>query len=145
MKNGCECKSQEASLRMQPDKIERCNLLNGIDASVIVVTRSTNGRPIRATLKSSGAWLIDAPIKSPPAERPSILSMSGVVQLATKNLATSTTVREAMSEVYVNQDEQVTTKKAPHLQSLNVLVLQSSLPPVGSSYQVLPNSPPPRM
>ena len=89
--------------------------------------------------------MIDAPIKSPPAERPSMDNMSDVVQLATKNLATSTTVREAMSEVYVNQDEQVTTKKAPHLQSLNVLVLQSSLPPVGSSYQVLPSSPPPRM
>ena len=53
--------------------VEQCQSLTvkGMAPSIMVQTISTKGTPRTAHLNSSGAWLILAPIRSPPALRPS--------------------------------------------------------------------------
>lgn len=53
--------------------------VNGIVASNMVLTQSTNGTLRIAARNSSGHWLITAPIKSPPADAPEIAKRSGQV------------------------------------------------------------------
>ena len=50
-----------------------------MDGSAIVTMMSTNGTPATAALNNCGAMFSTAPMRSPPALRPSIASISGVV------------------------------------------------------------------
>ena len=54
-------------------------VVKGIEESTMVAATSTNGTPRMATLNVSGDWFMVAPIRSPPADLPSIDICSEVV------------------------------------------------------------------
>ena len=92
------------------------NVVNGIEASDIVVRTSTKGTPERMPLYNPGSILIIPPINKPPALPP---------------------LAKTLSESPIPLFK---TSLTPSLKSLNVFSLLSILP---SSYQYLPISPPP--
>ncbi len=93
-------------------------VVSGRDASSIVLITSTNGTAAMTALNRSGRMLTTAPIKSPPAEPPWIISRSVDVYLfCTRYSATS-------------------------MKSLNVFIFFIIRP---ASRHSSPSSPPPRM
>lgn len=74
-------------------------VVRGMVSSSMVVRASTNGTPISTAENSSGAMFVTAPIKRPPAERPSMASLSGLVYFSCEVVQHKTAQKCSTSKV----------------------------------------------